>query len=238
MISQEVDAIYFAYRKPKISEKVINDFMNSYPDANISLIIDFGGHEFNFIHALKSTDVYRSNQRISALQNGLYISRKTLRPYLEYLMLACQKNPSKKWLFVLEDDVKVFYPPTKLLYDLNGVNKNERLHIKIRIMLKILGHRVSKDNRVGGFGGSIFSKSIVSIYSVQEWENKLKIFFKIMKRPLGSDEVISIINTIAGGSIGHYDGLCEVWYEDCQDQLNKNSVSTLHKYLGYADDKE
>lgn len=236
MISHEVDAIYFAYRKPKISEKVVADFKKSYPDANISFIIDCGGYEFGFINSLKNTDVYKANSRVSALQNGLYISKNTLRLYLEYLMLACQKNLEKKWLFVLEDDVKVFYAPTQLHYDLNGINKSERLNIKIRAMLKILGYRVAKESRVGGFGGSIFCKSIVSIYTVQEWEYKLKFFFKIMKRPLGSDEVITIINTIAGGSSGHYDGLCEVWYEDYQDRLSKNSISTLHKYLGYVDE--
>jgi len=236
MISNEIDAVYFAYRKPKISEKVILDFKKCYPEANITFVIDYGGYESSAISSFKNTAVYKSDRRISASQNGLYISVKTLRPYLEFLKLACQKNHEKKWMFILEDDVKVFYAVTELLYDLNGVNKNEKLNIKIRVLLKILRYDVSKENRVGGFGGSIFSKSIVNSYSVQEWENKLKIFIKIMNRPLGSDEVISIMNTIAGGSFGHYDGLCEVWYENYQEQLRKKTISTLHKYLGYSNE--
>jgi hypothetical protein len=236
MISNEIDAIYFSYRKPQIAEKVMLDFMKSYPKAHVTFVVDSGGIESRVIESLENVAVYKSSNRISASQSGLYISEKTLRTYLQYLQIACQKNPEKKWMFILEDDVKVFYSVNSLHYDLNGINRNEKLNIKIRLLLKMLGCKVSKQNRVGGFGGSIYNKSIVNSYPILEWENKLKLFIKIMNRPLGSDEIISIMNTVVGGTVGHYDGLCEVWYKDYERKLNEKTISTLHKYLGYADE--
>jgi hypothetical protein len=231
MLNNSIDALYFAYRQPKATQIVIRDFLKCYPTAKVSLFLDEGGFAPELDSESESqTTITKSRGRISASKGGLYLSVFTVKRFLEALTQASNKDADKLWLFILEDDVKIFSRINELQYDLNGVNINERLVLRIRVALFLMGYRGSKYLNIGGFGGSVVRKSILGSHTKEEWARKLWPIIFLSGRPLGSDEVITIMNFMVGGTAGNYTGLFETWQTGIEEAIKLGQVVTLHKY--------
>ena len=226
----EVDGIFFSYRQPKATAHVIDNFLQHYPASKIFLFVDKGGLVPELGNLSRYVEIVVQKRRISARKNGLYLSISTYRRYLKSLVESSQKNADSNWLFILEDDVKVFSHVEKLEYDLNGVNLNEYFPFRIRLLFLFIGGRKNCKTNIGGFGGSIIKKSILQKHSIKVWSWLLLPFFLLSGRPLGSDQVLTIMNFLSSGTSGTYPGLYETWQDTYKEALYENKIVTLHKF--------
>ena len=228
--SELVDAIHFTHRQPFAAHKAQESFQQSYPKSLILTVIDLGGAETEKFNFSEKVTVIRSEKRLSERKNGFYLSASQLRKFIGYYMQASEMRSHSEWLFVLEDDVKVIKPVDNLQYDLNGsvcehFNNNIRKRIIFDTRFRYLKYR---HNFYGGCGGSFVSKRIIQKFSVEKWVTKLEKYSDLTS--LGSDQVLSLMTILAGGTIGPYAGFVEPWHHDFQEKTQTGLVTTLHRY--------
>jgi hypothetical protein len=229
-IRDSIDAIHFTYKQPVAAAQAQISFFSTYPKGKVLCIVDKGGTAPIFENNPTNLEIKISQNKISAQTNGLYLDKNTIHDYLSYLLDSCNLRTDSEWLLILEDDVKFFKHVEKLAFGLNGVNFTERLSRRVRLLFTFFGHSFSNGSFYGGCGGSIIRKTIINKYPLEKWNSILNKFIFITGRPLGADEVVSIMTVLAGEKLGQYDGFTETWQIDYHHKLETNQISTLHKY--------
>jgi len=232
-IHDSIDALHFTYKQPVAAAQAQSSFFSTYPLGKILCVVDKGGTPPLFENNSADLHTEISPNKISAQTYGLYLDKNTIRDYISYLSKACYLRKESDWLLILEDDVKFFKPVEKLSYGLNGVNFTEKLNTRVRLLFTFFGYSFSNGSFYGGCGGSILKKTIIKKYPTEKWISILKKFIFIAGRPLGADEVVSIMTILAGEKLGQYVGFTETWQIDYQHKLETNQISTLHKYREY-----
>ena len=231
--SKLVDSIHFTYRQPYAAKKAQESFLESYPKSAILCVIDLGGDlTENFEHSNK-INIVRSQTKLSARHDGFYLGKSELKNFIQYYLKVCKLREESEWIFVLEDDVKVYKPVSDLRFSLNGsvaehFGKDLRNMIIRETGIRYLKYR---QNIYSGCGGSIISKKIIQKYSCDEWFKKLEKYFDVAEGSShGSDTILSLMTIIAGGSIGPYEEFVEPWHPDYQERKESGSITTLHRY--------
>ena len=228
-----VDSIHFTYRQPYAAKKAQESFLESYPNSSILCVIDLGGDlTENFKHSNK-INIVRSQTKLSARNDGFYLGKSELKNFIQYFLQVCELREESEWIFVLEDDVKVYKPVSKLRFSLNGSVAEHFAKDLRKLIIRETGIRYLKyrQNIYSGCGGSIISKKVIQKYTRAEWIPKLEKFYDGSgATTLGSDEILSLMTVLAGGTIGPYDEFVEPWHSDYQERKENGAITTLHRY--------
>jgi hypothetical protein len=228
-----VDSIHFTYRQPYAAKKAQESFLESYPESKILCVIDLGGEPTEKFIYSNQVKIVRSQTKLSARNEGFYLAKSELRNFVQFYLQACELRDESEWIFVLEDDVKVYKPVSNLQFSLNGsvtehFGKDLRKLIIRETRIRYLKYR---KNIYSGCGGSIISKKVIRKYSCNEWVSKLeKFYIADGATSLGSDEILSLMTVLAGGTIGPYDEFVEPWHSDYQERKENGAITTLHRY--------
>jgi len=231
--SKLVDSIHFTYRQPFAAKMAQESFLESYPKSAIFCVIDLGGDlTENFEHSNK-VNIVRSQTKLSARNDGFYLGKSELKNFIQYYLQVCKLRKDSEWIFVLEDDVKVYKPVSNLPFSLNGGVAEHFGKDLRKLIIRETGIRYYKyrHNIYSGCGGSIISKKVIRKYTCSEWVTKLEKFYdKTGASSLGSDEILSLMTVLAGGTIGPYDEFVEPWHSDYQERKENGTITTLHRY--------
>ena len=229
MYESTVDAFHVTYKQELAASHALRSFLESFKTAHVFCVVDFDGITPSYAENHPNITVSKSKEKITARTNGLYIDAKKLSIYLEFLFGSINLS-SSTFLMILEDDVDVKNSNIgKLSYDMNGINSSERLPLRVRIIISIFKQKNYIFSGYGGCGGSIIRKSILQVKTSEEWERTLRKFLWLFQRPIGSDELLSLMVMLSGGTLGNYDGFAETWENDIQNRLDLGFVSILHK---------
>jgi hypothetical protein len=225
----EVDAFHITYRQELAACHAIESFLTHFAKAKIYLVVDAGGVIPRCSSNHENIKVTVSSKKITAKSNGLYLDRGTLPIYLGYLFSSLELSTAP-YLMILEDDVSIFGSDLgDLPCDLNGINPVERLPLRIRFFASAFTRKNYFSSGYGGCGGSILKKSILTSKSLNQWVEILSRVLRILNRPIGSDELISLMVMLSGGTLGTYSGFAETWEKDIETKFALGVVQVLHK---------
>jgi hypothetical protein len=219
-----LDAIYFFYRQPVAFEASLRSFRQQYPESTIVLIGDLGCYDYSKLAEKYKCHYLLAEKKIGTQNYSAHLNSLTLDQYLDLWQRAFSLM-KEDYVLLLEDDTHVYKPVdvSFLNYTINGCNPGEKLH---PLLTSWLGSKASPI--YGGCGGCIFDKKFFqSIFSTMD-RDSFKQVFSLLVRPLGADEVLSLICYRHGGTIGMYKGFTEVWYPDFKERLLRKEITVLH----------
>lgn len=235
-----IGAFYQCYKQSKAFLHSVRSFRRVYKNSNFYAISDGGFNYSDISKKLKFNFVY--DKQIGNGKTTLLDSRESFKKWLGRLFFVA-KNIQEDYLIILEDDVKVLSKVKKLKFDLNGVNKSERMGENMTKFLKNHGAKIPKDCSnyfYGGCGGAILKKDFVlKNLNPENIDIAMDELSKYLdSRHLGhfhSDYWLSILTLYYGGTIGQYSGFCErvrerriFWFK-----FLLGKISVLHQYKKY-----
>lgn len=223
----DLSFLHCVHRQPESAARAAYSLWAWYPDAVGAVIVDAGGLAPRHADDARVTTTVLQ-ERISATTKGLFLDEKTVDTFIDHVLAVCALG--REWLFVLEDDVRVLGPITSSLgYDLNGFNPTVRLSRRINARL-LLARRRPQLRGYGGCGGSILRTATLTSAPIDDVRRFLRRAIRAARRPLGSDEVLSVWVLFNRGRLGPYEGFAETFYPDYPALLESGRVSVVHQY--------
>jgi hypothetical protein len=212
-----IGAFYQCYKQPKAFLDVLGHFRAVYPDATIVAISDGG---FDYAEAARhfNCDYHHGEHGVPGA-GTIFNDKNALIQWFTRLLETAQRI-KEDYILLLEDDVQVLKPVSGLSFDLNGVNKREKLGRKLTDFLKTKNPSIpfgTVNYFYGGCGGTIIKKEFL-LQRIRTIENIIRAIDDIGKYTVephstryASDYYLTAIILYYGGSIGNYKGFCERW---------------------------
>jgi hypothetical protein len=228
---EQIGSYYQCYKNRQSLNFVLSNYRKHYPHATSILVCD-GGEDF-LPESVKYGCHYFYDQKIETEKNLIF---KNLDSAEKFILRMAVHLPliTEDFFILLEDDVYVMQKiRSPLENDVNGCNKNEFFSEEISSIIREKNPKIEGKIFYGSFGGSIlrteFFKKILS--NTEKVNTDLAVYFQNTS-PLewASDKILTYLCMINGGTIGHYDGLFETWYDNLNEKLISKSVEVLHQY--------
>lgn len=231
MAMEKIGAYYQCHSNRTALEFVLQNYRSQYPDSTLVMVCD-GGEDFSK-EALVYKSVYVHDEKINTENNLVFRDLASLTRFVERLAEnIC--HITEEYFMMLEDDVYVMKRvKSKMFSDINGCNTNEFFSEGTASLIRDVNKDVPYRVFYGCFGGSILRTEFFRrILMDREATNSLigQYYARSVPTDLASDKILSFLCLVNGGTIGHYDGLCETWYTDIDSRLAKGEVEVLHKY--------
>jgi len=231
-VPPKIGAFYQCYKQPKAFQHVLSNFRKIYPDTDVIIFSDAGDDFNEYANSLNCKFIYEEKRTGNGI-SASFDKKEKLISWFKRLIYACE-HIKEQYIMILEDDVWVKKPIEELSYDLNGVNKGEKMGKKITAFLKGRNSSIPKDCEnyfYGGFGGSVINKNII----LNNKEKIIEVIDAIDSQNLTdkifiTDYWLSIVYLYFGATIGQYNGLCETWYLTYPFMKWAGKISVLHHY--------
>ena len=188
---------------------VLSLFHRVYPSARISMYFDSLGTTIKHV-PLSNQDMVTFAGGVadsSASRTGMYFdSVHAAEGYLKRLQKTAGLLPDG-WVFLLEDDVWVLQavPPEDLLYDISGTCWAS---YRPEYTAVIWNHSKRQQTCYGGYGGHLVNSSrLLGLSSASV--HQLITDLLAAHSPIASDELLSAVVLVDGGTIGYYAGYYE-----------------------------
>jgi len=231
---ESISAYYQCFGQRKSLVGVLESFRAIYASEKVVLVCD-GGEDFSgeaerygceYFYEERIPSHEGANSTAYSGKDGVIAWASRLGRYLQGM--------DSSFTILLEDDVRIFKPvvASQLKDEINGCNKGAVFEGGVVELIK----RKRPDcgvNYYGAFGGCLlktdFFKRILSDEGrireqVEEYAGVLR------GSNFASDTILSYLCLVNGGMIESYAGICETWYPDYLDRLNKKQIDILHQY--------
>jgi hypothetical protein len=229
-----LSAYYQCFGQRKSLNKVLESFRAIYASEKVVMVCD-GGEDFSG-EADKYGCEYFYEDRIHSYEGAkstAYADKEGAIAWASRFGKYLQRMDSS-FTMLLEDDVRLFKPviASQLKYEINGCNKGAMFESGVVDLIR----RKQPDcgiNYYGAFGGCLlkndFFKSILS--DAGKIREQVEEYAGVLQGSnFSSDTILSYLCLVNGGMIGSYSGICETWYPDYLDRLNKKQIEILHQY--------
>lgn len=248
-MNKTLGAYYQAYRRPNCVNFVLNNFRNYYPNSPIHLVSD-GGNDFSDL-ARKYNCVYSYEENLTCFHgkndgvrynypqkwfNDPEGKKNSLKKYVKRIGNHT-KNMNVDYFLLLEDDVYVMNKTNldELKYQINGNNPHHSFPVEV-------SNYLANTNFLsyGGCGGCIFDRLFFDkvINQNTNLDNEIETYCNLTSKYVddgnqnwwGSDAILSFLCFLHKGTIGNYNGFCEVWHHDYSIRKQDNRIEVLHQY--------
>jgi hypothetical protein len=233
-----IGAFYQCYKQPKAFLHTLQSFRKVYPESTVVIMSDGG---FNYRKEAEHFGcIYRSLEHQETIAPGLiFDSGERIVEWMRRLAESARLI-AEDYIMLLENDVWVMKPATRLNYDLNGINKKTKIGPELTNFLKTRNTHIPPTTRnyyYGGCGGTIVKKSFIlnhlgDLEKIRLAVREIHSFSEgIHIARYASDYYLSNAILYYGGAIGPYAGFCETFY--LSYWLRKRvlgNIETLHQY--------
>jgi hypothetical protein len=217
---QMIGAFYQCYQNPVNFLRSVKSYREYYPDAGLIVHSD-GGNDYSRI-CQRYNASYIHHQRIEDKAGNLvYTSVDPILRYLNRLWYSFEAL-NEPFTIILEDDVRILRHHTSpFLFDINGCNRQELLPETMRAYLP------NQEHFYGACGGCVLRKSFFTSIPLTRVEGLMR---SIRMSYYASDQCLTFITRLYGGTIGDYPEFAEEWYPTIDQLKKENKVSFLHSY--------
>lgn len=229
--SQLLSAFYQCYERPRAALEVLKRFRKHYPFSLITMVNDGGNPVLEKV-ANKYHANYEYANRTSYLSSAMYF--ESCKAAVAYIRRILEASRHCDWLLLLEDDVWVLknIPFDSFIHDINGGHTGMILSENLMTVIKSRRPDLNT-SQYGGNGGSVLKCSFFREFlNSTSWELDIENLI-LAKQGIASDELISSIAYIYGGTIGIWEGYAETGFASYWYRSISNSIVVLHqaKYL-------
>jgi len=123
---KNVDALHLCFRNKRATEKIVETFLEKFPDSKVSLIVDKGGLDFSYLENKHIKVEHYENYNMGGTGPNAYLDSKRMTALFHRIKKAIDFL-DKKYVLILEDDVLVtrsFDPEEAGEFVLAGVGNN------------------------------------------------------------------------------------------------------------------
>jgi len=228
--TQNLSAYYQCFDRTRAAEEVLKRFRSFYPYSEIIMVNDGGNKALSFL-AMEYSAKYLYSDRTSSEDHGMYFSSwKKGAVYIERII---QASKNCDWLILLEDDVWLLsnIPLQTMCFDINGAHSWLLLPECLMDVVRARNPSLQKSGRMqyAGNGGSVLRCSFFNGLNNVNWKQDLPSLFIARDGYLASDEMLSSLTYIYGGSIGPYYSFCQPNYLTFLFKYMTGSISVLHE---------
>ena len=231
----KLSAYYQCYSNPRAVEEVLKNFRHFYPSSEIIMVNDGGDLSLKTLAKYYNAKYSYSN-RTSDRKSSMFFSSDIVA--FTYFSRILDASADCDWLLLLEDDVWVLdrIPLHTFHHTLNGGHSEMILD---DILAEVIWN--SKTNttkpanhpdeplQYAGNGGTIMRCSFFrDIKRMAIWKEDIAAILRA-KPVLASDELISSITYLAGGSIGTFRGYMEPKFFWFLYSFLTGDISVLHQ---------
>ena len=231
MALEKIGAYYQCHSNRAALNFVLLNYRRHYPDSTLVMVCD-GGEDFS-TEANSHNAIYVHDRKINTEKNLVFRDPPSLKRFVDRIAENIH-HITEDYFMLLEDDVYVIRKiVSEMLWDINGCNMGEFFSDDISRIISQNNPAAPPRSFYGCFGGTVlrteFFRRILSDKSLLQCQID-KFCEKCHSTDLASDKILSFICLMNGGTVGHYDGLCETWYADIEQKLERSEVEVLHKY--------
>lgn len=230
-INQELVAYYQCYSRPKAVTDTLSSVRRFYPDMRIVMYNDGGDRNLSHIASSYGTEYYYG-EKSATVDTALYFScADHAKEFFQRILEVAKSGQGNDWVLLLEDDVRVLksIDMHSLKHDLNGVyDLNHLRPCFVRVIESVIQKRMDQ-NFYGCAGGCILSGEFLrNISRLDKWRNMIDRLHDANLK-IASDEMISALTYMHGGSLGQYRGYCDTdWWEYILWRRWTDSIEVLH----------
>ena len=229
-----IGAFIQCFKQPVSTIETIRTFRSVYPDASLFVVSD-GGYHYDGL-AKRFGAQYKHLDRIGKDIGIVSSNRDVMVSWLTRLIDAARQM-TEDYVIILEDDVRIIKPVSRLGFDLNGINPELGIGKKMTSELKRRGAQIAKgceDFYYGGCGGSVISREFlvgrIGSLDLHQAVRDLEPFLDDhLKNHYVSDYWLSVLTLLQGGTMGDYEGFAETWHIGyiIRKQVT-HTIETLH----------
>jgi hypothetical protein len=220
-------AYYQCKQHIRAAREVLKNFRKLYPKAELVMVNDGGDVRLQSL-AEEFGARYEYSNKTSNRDNGMYFSSSDKAAV--YFSRILNASSHCDWLLLLEDDVWVLnmLPLHSLKHPLNGGYKGMVLN---HAFAQVINH---SQFQYAGNGGSLLKCQFFrDIEANGGWRKNLDDILHAKGEEVASDELLSVLTYMHGGSVGTYPGYSEPGFFWFLYDWFTNKITVLHqaKYL-------
>jgi len=211
--------------------KVLDRVRIFYPDMRIVMYNDGGNRYLEQIAVNYGAEYYygrKSSTRVTALYFRCVDHAKE---FFQRILEVTKLGTGDDWIILLEDDVNVLkrIDTRGLKYDLNGVYDLNHLNPFIVRVIESVTRKKMHQDFFGCAGGCILRGEFLrNITRLDRWKGMIDMLHGA-DLDIGSDQMISFLTYMHGGSLGQYHGYSDTtWWEYIFWRRWTDSIEVLH----------
>jgi hypothetical protein len=226
--TEKLSAYYQCYNHIIAAEEVLKRFRSFYPFEEIRMLNDAGDQRLSLL-AMKYHTHYTYANRTSIQDHGMYFT--SWQKGAVYVKRIIEASEACDWLILLEDDVWVLsgIPLHKLHFDINGAYSRLLLPDCLVRAIRAMNPGIQQRLQYAGNGGSLLRCSFFRNLSTKNWTQALPSIFRARDDYIASDEMISSLTYVFGGSIGPYPSFSEPTFFTFLFSYMTGAISVLHE---------
>lgn len=242
---QSVAAFYTCHDQVAATNKVLAYFRQQFPHAPIYLFNDAGNPFMRHLAKIYgAVYTYHPIHAVSVSRGNFWNSADRAWVYIEDL-LATAVRSNTDWILLLEDDVLTLgqFDLNDIQFDMNGANPDKYyLFVENQFWYRTVQQYIKEQHPTytlhysyNGCGGTIFRGSFLRKLAenttlVREQVNALaRLAFEVEKlSSLASDQLLTFIIQINGGSVGTNQHYIEPWWTNSIPSYLSGHAHVLH----------
>lgn len=225
---QSLGAFYQCYRRPASFLRCIKSFLKQYPHATVVVDND-GGDNFSQACVRLGPNVhYTQHSRTPGQQETaslVFSGPERLLQFLERLWRSFDVI-TEDFVLLLEDDVRVLKRHESLFQGaISGCNARERLPEPMNAALRARMRISSVPPGYGACGGCVLNRKF---FQAIPYDLARQTLLSVKCNEWASDQALSFICLVHGGTILPNEEFAETWYSDLKKRMPR--VAFLHKF--------
>ena len=243
LVGPTVGAVYLTYRQPKAFLNSMSAFRAAYPDGDMVLFRDTGGH--NYSHAARYFGAHYFDEPrafTSKATTTIDMRRSEAVVYLQSMREAVNLIQSPYFMHMETDVFVLRRVKEELQHQINGWAYDKRIIGKADAYVRSITGDLEGELVLGGFGGSIYETAFWRrvLNNETDMADFVDRYFDPVSgyKAIGHDYLVSSLLFSRGGTMGDYEGFTEWFHGDLVKRLMLGHVSVFHGFKHLYDNQD
>ena len=243
LVGPTVGAVYLTYRQPRAFLNSMSAFRAAYPDGDMVLFRDVGGHNYSHAASYFGARYFDEPRAFTSKATSTIDMRKSEAVvYLKAMREAVNLIQSPYFMHMETDVFVLRRVKEELQYQINGWAYDKRIIGKADTYVRSVTGDLEGELVLGGFGGSIYETAFWR--RVLNNETDMADFVERYFDPvsgysaIGHDYIVSSLLFSRRGTMGNYEGFTEWFHGDLAKRLMLGHVSVFHGFKHLYDNSD
>jgi hypothetical protein len=243
LVGPTVGAVYLTYRQPRAFLYSMSAFRAAYPDGDMVLFRDIGGHNYSHAASYFGARYFDEPRAFTSKATSTIDMRKSEAVvYLKAMREAVNLIQSPYFMHMETDVFVLRRVKEELQYQINGWAYDKRIIGKADAYVRSVTGDLEGELVLGGFGGSIYETAFWRrvLNNETDMADFLERYFDPVSgyKEIGHDYVVSSLLFSRRGTMGNYEGFTEWFHGDIAKRLMLGHVSVFHGFKHLYDNSD
>jgi hypothetical protein len=243
LVGPTVGAVYLTYRQPRAFLNSMSAFRAAYPDGDMVLFRDVGGHNYSHAAGYFGARYFDEPRAFTSKATSTIDMRKSeAAVYLRAMREAVNLIQSPYFMHMETDVFVLRRVKEELQYQINGWAYDKRIIGKADAYVRSVTGDLEGELVLGGFGGSIYETAFWRrvLNNETDMADFVERYFDPVSgyKEIGHDYIVSSLLFSRRGTMGNYEGFTEWFHGDLAKRLMLGHVSVFHGFKHLYDNSD